>query len=141
MMPSVVHKLPPAQKKRFEDAHNDPKKPIGWWDRDDIAVGLVQAWLHWLGYSLPISTKKEPGGVAADGIFGTETWQAVVAFQKDSKIKPDGMVGHDTLSKLTEALRKRFPDPPLTRNAGVTVVSRPYRCPPGAFICKDPAAE
>src|SRR5574344_1672692 len=35
-----------------------------------------------------------------DGIFGTKTKNAVIAFQKDNGLSPDGVVGEKTLSAL-----------------------------------------
>lgn len=40
------------------------------------------------------------GKAGADGIFGDNTYKAVKKFQKDKKIKADGVVGKDTAHKL-----------------------------------------
>ena len=141
MLPPIVKTLPVATRDRFELAYTDPKRPIGIWERDDIAVSLVQAWMFGLGVSsMPKSIRFDPRTqqISADGVFGDETRKAVIAFQKACEIKPDGMVGHDTLDKISERLHRRVPQPPVTRGAAVTAVKRPYRCPPGALICPEP---
>ena len=47
-----------------------------------------------------------PAG-AADGVFGTRTWQAVVAFQGWSRLSRDGIAGPRTLGALARARRPR----------------------------------
>jgi hypothetical protein len=42
-----------------------------------------------------------------DGIFGAKTQARVVEFQKDNGLKPDGIVGHLTITKL-QALRDAY---------------------------------
>ena len=37
----------------------------------------------------------------ADGVFGTKTYEALIAFQKANKLKADGVAGANTLKKLT----------------------------------------
>ena len=63
------------------------------------AVRELQEQLIELGYSLP--------RFGADGHFGDETEAAVKAFQRDQKIKVDGIVGPETKAKLKEALQKQ----------------------------------
>jgi peptidoglycan hydrolase-like protein with peptidoglycan-binding domain len=141
MLPPVVKKLPPLSQKRFEEAYTNKKRPIAWGEHDDIVVGLLQAWLYVLEVSsLPRSVVYEldEDTIKSDGIFGQETRDAVIAFQTTNKLKVDGFVGHDTLDKISEKLRRKFPPLPITRNSAVTVVKRPYRCPPGALICPEP---
>jgi murein L,D-transpeptidase YcbB/YkuD len=142
MMPDVVSKLPAPNRARFEKAYADKKRPIGWWDPDDVSVGLVQAWLVTLGESLPISTKVDPadGGVIADGVFGRETFDAVVSFQKKKGLKADGMVGHDTLDAIRDALKARLRqvDSPVFVKKPIERERPPRRCPPGSLICRDP---
>jgi peptidoglycan hydrolase-like protein with peptidoglycan-binding domain len=142
MMPNVVEHLPTASRERFELAYNDKKKPIAFGEPDDIVVGVLQAWLHFLKFKLPKSVlRADAEGVTTDGIFWGETRDAVIAFQTKFNLKVDGLVGHDTLDELHKQLARANPPPPVTRNASVTVVpknSREYRCPPGTLICKDP---
>jgi murein L,D-transpeptidase YcbB/YkuD len=144
MMPDVVSRLPAANRARFELAYDNARqRPIGWWEQDDLSVGLVQAWLFALGEKLPKSTKVDSdGSIEADGIFGQETFDAVVSFQRKHEIKADGMVGHDTLDAFRDALRARMPKP---ANTQVFVKKPPHvfpkPCPPGALICADPDAK
>lgn len=138
MLPTIVKKLPPPSRKRFEEAYSNWKKPIAWGEHDDIVVGVLQAWLVALGFPLPKSTKVTADGIESDGIFYQETWDAVTAFQRRYELKPDGLVGHNTLDMIYEKLHAMHPRPPITRNASVTVAPRPYRCPPGALICPEP---
>ena len=71
---------------------------------DPEAVKAIQRALVELGHPLPISYQS--GG--PDGIFGNETYNAVIAFQK--KVFPgewkewDGRVGQKTLAKMDELL-------------------------------------
>ena len=53
---------------------------------------LIQKRLLSLGYDL--------GKYGADGDFGTATYNAVVKFQKDNGLTPDGIVGQNTWRKL-----------------------------------------
>ena len=53
---------------------------------------LAQERLISLGYDL--------GKYGADGDFGTDTYNAVVKFQKDNGLTPDGIVGQNTWRKL-----------------------------------------
>lgn len=53
-------------------------------------VAQIQERLQELGY--------DPG--TADGIFGTRTQQAVIAFQQDMGLDADGIVGKNTLAAL-----------------------------------------
>ncbi len=144
MMPDVVDRLPPRNRDRFYLAYDNSKeRPIGWWEPDDLSVGLVQAWLVALGEKLPKSTKIDADGdIMADGVFGQETFDAVQSFQRKAHLKDDGMVGHDTLDAIRDALRARI-RPPAKQTSEVfikkpTEFTRPPRpCPPGALICAD----
>ena len=42
-----------------------------------------------------------------DGIFGNQTEDAVKEFQKEKGLKPDGIVGPSTMSKLVPLMTKR----------------------------------
>jgi peptidoglycan hydrolase-like protein with peptidoglycan-binding domain len=139
MMPNAVSKLPAPQQARFNLAYTNKLRPIGWWEPDDICVGVVQVWMHILGEHLPKSVKVDGGGdLICDGIFGPETYAAVFSFQGKNSLKRDGMVGHDTLDMITHKLPRTNPPAPTTRNAAVTVAKRPYRCPDGMLICPEP---
>lgn len=76
-------------------AANSP--PLKQGDRGS-AVWLVQQALIDLGYSMPVSVKKNLG--SPDGIFGGETLAAVRAFQSACKLSPDGIAGKNTLAQL-----------------------------------------
>jgi peptidoglycan hydrolase-like protein with peptidoglycan-binding domain len=75
-------------------------------DDDPEAVKKIQRALVELGHPLPVSfSSGEP-----DGVFGNETFNAVMAYQK--KVFPgqwaewDGRVGQKTLAKMDEQLPK-----------------------------------
>ncbi|BDC48590.1 hypothetical protein F183_A09060 [Bryobacterales bacterium F-183] len=82
---------------------------------DDFeAVQRIQRALVTLGHALPRSFPNGPNS-EPDGKFGTETRQAVIAFQKrafpnDPK-QWDGRVGPKTLRKMDELLPAAGPDP------------------------------
>lgn len=63
-----------------------------------VQVSDIQNQLQKLGY-----------GVRVDGIFGPETRNAVVNFQKQYGIIADGIVGPQTQEALQSAIRKREP--------------------------------
>jgi peptidoglycan hydrolase-like protein with peptidoglycan-binding domain len=75
------------------------------------AVRCLQLALASLGYSLPISVKLQP--ISADGVFGSETEQAVFAFQTDQGLQADGIAGMHTLSTLDQRLLTGQQDPLL----------------------------
>jgi g-D-glutamyl-meso-diaminopimelate peptidase len=54
----------------------------------------IQALLQKIGYN--------PGGI--DGIFGPQTQQAVIAFQRDNGLTPDGIIGPNTYRMLEPML-------------------------------------
>jgi hypothetical protein len=60
------------------------------------AVKTLQQELLSLGYDL--------GASGADGVFADRTAQAVMAFQRDHGLAPDGMVGSQTSAALAAAL-------------------------------------
>ncbi len=64
-------------------------------------VAAVQQGLIDLGFLLPLSTKRF--GVP-DGIFGSETANRVIAFQKKHSLTPDGVVGKNSMTKLDSLL-------------------------------------
>lgn len=53
------------------------------------SVSAVQQRLHDLGWQ-----------IAVDGVFGPQTYQAVVAFQRQKRLTPDGIVGPITWAAL-----------------------------------------
>lgn len=50
-----------------------------------------------------------------DGIFGNNTYNAVIAFQRASGIDVDGMVGNQTWGKISEALNKTDVSSPVIK--------------------------
>lgn len=88
-----------ASNNRLQDAaENNPAIRPG---DEGLAVTILQAALIDLGYELPVSVRKT--GVP-DGIYGRETKEAVRKFQKDQRLKDDGIVGRNTMEKLDEAV-------------------------------------
>lgn len=141
MMPDIVNRMPSRTRNTFNLAYdNSKKRPIGWWEPDKDAVGLVQAWLLALGESMAKSASFEldDDTITSDGIFGEETFRAVQSFQRKNHLTADGMVGHDTLDALREALKKKVFVPPVQTTTEVIIEGTPPRpCPPGALICPD----
>jgi hypothetical protein len=131
--------LTPAGLKRFQEAYDDKKRPIGWWEPNKVAAGLVQVFLHILGYNLTKSVKIDAeGSLVPDGIFGQETYNAVVQFQRDNELVHDGMVGKDTFDALEVAMKRRKSrrHEPSYHNVIIDQHKRP--CRPGELICPDP---
>lgn len=141
MMPDVVSRMPSRTRNTFKLAYdNSKKRPIGWWEPDRDAVGLVQAWLLALGESMEKSASfdSDENRIFSDGIYGEETYLAVQSFQRKNHLTPDGLVGHDTLDALRESLHKRIIVPPVQTTTEVIIVGTPPKpCPPGALICPD----
>jgi peptidoglycan hydrolase-like protein with peptidoglycan-binding domain len=142
MYPAISKELlTPSGLKRFQQAYDEKKRPIGWWEPNKEAAGLVQVFLHVLGYKLPKSVRvvaEEGGTLVPDGIFGPETYAVVKQFQRDSHIKDDGMVGKDTFDALEAAMNrhKKRPHEPSYHNVIIDQRQRP--CRPGELICPDP---
>jgi peptidoglycan hydrolase-like protein with peptidoglycan-binding domain len=72
---------------------------IGYFAQDRAAAKLIQQALVDLGYLAP-----SPG---ADGIFGRQSVNAVLAFQRAEHLHADGVVGRDTLRALDARLAAR----------------------------------
>jgi peptidoglycan hydrolase-like protein with peptidoglycan-binding domain len=87
-------------------------------------VAIVQRALVDLGYLMPITTKKTG---SPDGIYGPETAQVVLQFQKKHGLSPDGITGKQTLSKLDELL----PAPPIS--------NLPYQVPGLRVVLAQPS--
>lgn len=63
-------------------------------------VGVIQVFLHLVGYRLPRSIKQgQP-----DGIFGSETETFIRKFQGDAGLSADGIVGPKTMAAMDQAL-------------------------------------
>lgn len=63
-----------------------------------IPVRALQYYLNFLGFFIP-----ELPQLTVDGIFGDETYNAVVAFQRYEGLTPDGIVGRNTRNALSDA--------------------------------------
>lgn len=74
-------------------------------DRGD-AVAKLQRLLIDAGYSC--------GYCGADGIYGDDTYAATCAFQKDSGLTADGIVGPLTWARLSEKSEQSKPSTPVT---------------------------
>ncbi len=72
----------------------------------DIQQQLIKA-----GYRLP--------RYGADGVFGEETENAVMKFQKDHNLSVDGLVGQVTLSKLQQVNQQRVSAPDFPLPSGI----------------------
>lgn len=64
----------------------------------------VQGALAYLGYDLGDSGKNKDG---VDGDVGSKTRAAIVKFQQDNGIEPDGRAGKDTVAKLKEKVAQK----------------------------------
>jgi N-acetylmuramoyl-L-alanine amidase len=84
---------PPRVKRGFA------RLPLKFGDQGSF-VKEIQEDLIRIGFPLP---KYE-----ADGIFGEETENAVMAFQKRYGLRVDGIVGPETLTKLSEAVKQKL---------------------------------
>jgi peptidoglycan hydrolase-like protein with peptidoglycan-binding domain len=104
---------------------------------DADAVRRIQKALVALGFSMPLSF---PSGLASepDGKFGTETYHAVLAFQKrefpQDPNQWDGRVGKNTLGRMDQILPRDDPGEPA--EVLPIVVTTTTRCtmmipPPG----------
>jgi peptidoglycan hydrolase-like protein with peptidoglycan-binding domain len=74
-------------------ASNNPPLMVG---QTNDGVAAIQNLLRDLGFDFPVSFRNGK----ADGVFGSETKSNVEAFQRNSSLKPDGIVGRMTLTKL-----------------------------------------
>ncbi len=70
-------------------------------------VKTIQKILLGMGYKLPRK--------GADGWFGPETKKAVINFQTDNKIKVDGIVGEETISKMENTSSKNPVEKPIEK--------------------------
>jgi hypothetical protein len=73
-----------------------------------MQVKMLQETLMYLGYDLP--------QYGADGIFGNETRNAVVNFQRDNFISPDGIVGPITMETINKVVAEILQDTGLTND-------------------------
>jgi len=83
---------------KYVPAHTSSKDYMIKGDSGDD-VEELQDNLMELGYSL--------GSYGADGVYGNDTKNAVILFQKNNKLKVDGVAGKNTLAKIEELLNKK----------------------------------
>jgi lipoprotein-anchoring transpeptidase ErfK/SrfK len=95
-----------------QPAAEQPKRPLVF-KQGDVGeeIKLIQDKLNKFGHKL-----------AADGIFGSSTYEAVLDFQMRNKISSDGIVGEETLAALekqptAETIYKAPPPPPKPNDA------------------------
>lgn len=108
-------------------------------------VALLQAALLDLNYKLPVSFAK--GGLP-DGIFGNETYHAVLKFQTDQKLRRDGIAGAKTFERLDQLMVAKsgppsMPSPPVAPAPGPPAIpdGRDYKIGTGdPYIKPDPGS-
>jgi len=61
-------------------------------------------------------------GLKIDGIFGNATFNAVIKYQRQKQIKPDGVVGDVTYSLLQRDYLEKTNEAPIIRNGKITFV-------------------
>lgn len=76
---------------------------------------IIQLALIETGIPMPRTTAKFG---SPDGIFGSESKNKVVAFQRKHGLSKDGVVGHDTMTKLDELVRGAWVPPPRIDGPG-----------------------
>lgn len=87
-------------------AENNP--PMGWGESGEPVRKVQQALID-LGFPLPLSTRRTG---SPDGVFGKETYNAVLAFQRRERFSADGVVGKDTLGRMDTLLPNAGPPLP-----------------------------
>jgi peptidoglycan hydrolase-like protein with peptidoglycan-binding domain len=93
---------------RLEAAANN--NPPFHYDETGTAVKKLQQALVDAGYPMPKTMSKG----TPDGIYRDETFKTIQKFQRDQKIKIDGIAGKDTLNHLDQLLLLLSPLPPPT---------------------------
>ncbi|MBQ2061386.1 MAG: peptidoglycan-binding protein [Oscillospiraceae bacterium] len=88
-----------------------------------IAVRIVQYYLAFLGYFYP-----DLPPIAIDGIFGQETYDAVLTFQNKYGLDVDGIVGRNTWNEIQRVYRAAVADLPPDYQ---TYIGEAY---PGRFL-------
>lgn len=82
-------------------AQNSPVMKFG--ERGD-PVAKVQRGLIMLEFPLPNSTREGP----PDGMFGNETRQAVMDYQRTNGLAPDGIIGRQTITRMDDDIQTRM---------------------------------
>lgn len=108
----------PAEAVEGETVAEQPslEAPLKLGSKDPRVLDLQQA-LSKLGYDIG----------NADGAFGDKTRKAVMSFQRDKKLSPDGLVGPDTYSLILglepAAVSNEQPPPPTAKAAAQAAAS------------------
>lgn len=87
-------------------------------------VSALQRALVDLGHPMPVSTKEDH----FDGIYGQETFSAVLSFQREHGLDADGIAGRQTLSSMDRIFLvndSHFKDPDVERAAMLALMSGP----------------
>ncbi len=71
-----------------------PSQPLPVLKKGSVGYWVTEAQLRLIAHGFPLSL------YGADGIFGTETQNAVIAFQKAKGLTPDGIIGAETWEEL-----------------------------------------
>lgn len=90
-----------------------------------IAVRIVQYYLAFLGYFYP-----DLPPIAIDGVYGRETFDAVLSFQSKYGLQVDGVVGRQTWNELQRVYRETVADLPEDYR---TYIGETY---PGRFLVR-----
>lgn len=95
-------------------------------------VKALQKDLKKLGY--------KPG--SADGVFGEQTMAAVIAFQEDHDLFPDGVAGPKTLAKITKELANK--ETPSSKKEETSAPAATTTTTPslfgGKYVCLEPGS-
>lgn len=89
-------------------------------------VALLQAALFDLGYKMPVSFAK---GGKPDGVYGDETYAAVLKFQTVQKLRRDGIAGMKTFERLDQQMIAKS-GPPAMPSPPVLAPPAPPAIPP-----------
>lgn len=105
-----------AKRKEYEESLKAPSideilsgKKVVRLNQKGSSVKEIQKMLHVLEYDY-LLTNFETYENWNDGVYGKSTMDAVTTFQEDNNLKPDGVIGKNTLSKLKELYNNKIKD-------------------------------
>ncbi len=93
-------------------------------------VKALQKNLKRLGY--------KPG--SADGVFGEQTLAAVIAFQSDHDLYPDGVAGPKTLAKIAKELGNKTSSTDKKEETSATTTTTTTSLFGGKYVCLEPGS-